>query len=162
MRKAMTILGTLLITAIILISGSVVATWVFGVIVDFEQGTTFPEQALGQPNSVHATVGNNTPDSTLGILRLDLGAANMMSERTYFYVIAQSTVSENYSVTVYNHDKTFSVSVGSGEDTNDQTFKTPDSPSRSYRYIEIHGLTGNIGDGDPFYGPEVDAVTWNK
>jgi hypothetical protein len=157
MRKTITIFGTLLITAIILISGSAIAAEEFIVRVESYNNCTNPNSAVGSPNDAYATVGVNP--GSLGWILLDFGLATAMGADQNFTVYGMSSgETEEYSVSIIEQYG-YEVSVGSGEDTTDNVFITPSAPPYySWRWVNITGTSGNKGDGDMIYGPEIDAV----
>jgi hypothetical protein len=159
-RKILTIIGTLL-TVTIVLSGSVVATWVYA---QNAWGTDCTNElnARFAPDGNHATAGKNNPP-TLGTLYLDLGSTNKMPPDTEFTVFAGSAVMENYSVEVMTDDLTLNTTVGYGWDTENLTFNTPSDQGHLWQYIIIHGVTGlTRWPDDQIYGPEIDAGGWNK
>ena len=159
MRKLITILGTLLIAVTILISGSAVAPWVTWI---YEENTSDTDYINGAPNGYYASLGKNGPPAVLGLVVLDLGAANAMGPNQQFTVFADSSVSENYTVAVSETAEDDGVEVGSGEDTQNHTFYTPSTPRKSWRYIILTGTSGvtAYAGGDYYYGPDIDAVGW--
>jgi hypothetical protein len=158
MRKVITVVGTLL-TVMILFCGSAVAAWVWVEVYD-EDYTTDIYEIEDAPDNVYATIGQNP--STLGWVILDLGISNAMGASQDFVVVAQSSVSEDYDVFVgETSDVEYMEYVGSGNDTQNNTFTTPSTVERGYQYILIDGQSGVIA-GDYYYGPDIDAVGWNK
>jgi len=161
MKRIVAISGTLVIVAIIIVSGSAVAAWVYAI--DYwEEKCTSPWLALYDPDYNHSTVGTNVPPTSLGILKLDLGAGNEMGPGQDFTVFASSIISEIYGVKVYTPSNTTGEHLWFQTDTADHDFTTPSTDNMVWRYIEISGITGSTGVGDPIYGPEIDAVGWDK
>jgi hypothetical protein len=155
MRKAIMFLGTILIAAVILISGSAVATWHYAVAVDHYAFCTNPDEALDAPDGVYASIGVDGPPTILGVIFLDLGLYNGMETNQQFWVFARSDVPEEYRVRVLEEDFKNPSSWEYGYDDADEDFYTP-SLGGLFRYIEIQGWTG--GGYDPVNGPEIDAV----
>jgi hypothetical protein len=155
MRKAIMILGTILIATVILISGSAVATWHYAVAVDHYAFCTNPDEALDAPDGVYATIGVDGPPTILGTIFLDLGVYNGMGDNQQFWVFARSDVQEEYKVIIYTEGFETWVVCGYGYDDADEDFYTP-SLGETWRYIEIQGWSG--GGYDPVNGPEIDAV----
>jgi hypothetical protein len=163
MRKFIAILGTVLIAAVIIISGSAVAPWVDHV--EISTNCTNPDWAVGAPDLWHATVGQNP--STLGELLLDLDAGNEMGASQLFTVYGFDNIdniNETYTLTIFNND--FSASYGPyyGWDSADLDFYTPAFPlSPEWRFYGIIGTSGRIdftNHVDTIYGPEINAVGW--
>jgi len=166
MRKTVAIFGTLLIAAVLIISGSA-AAWVYA-ISQTNVNCTDPDEARFAPNSDYASLGKHLPpaDPVLGWILLDLGSINVMPANQDFTVFAQSSVEENYTVYVSETtDLQYKLYVGSGWDTEDLIFTTPLNPQATwYRYIYLEGLSGvtaGAGGGDYAYGPDIDAVGWD-
>jgi hypothetical protein len=110
----------------------------------------------GSPNNIPASIGNNGPN--LGWIILDLGSGNEMPNSHTFYVYASSSNAEDYEVFVSPTSTGFT-SLGSGTDTSDESFSTPDEGSGTWRYIKIIGLSGGLPTpSDYAYGPDLDAV----
>ena len=168
MRKTVAIFGTLLITVMILISGSAVAAWVWAN--HYEAPYTYcsnPGQAVGAPDGSYASLGFDGPPPELGWILLDLTSSNAMGSSQDFRVVAATPVNESYAVWVCETtDLQFKLYVGSGWDTENLTFTTPSNPpAASWRYIYImgtSGVTAGAGGGDYEYGPDIDAVGWDK
>jgi hypothetical protein len=161
MRKMIMILGTILITAMVLISGSAVATWVH-VTYFWETNTTNPGNIDGAPDGTVASLGKNVPPPTLGSIHLDLGPSNAMPNSQDFTVFAGSIVNETYYVYVgETSDVNASSYIGTGWDTENLTFQTPSMGDGAWRYIFLEGITGALST-DPGPGPEIDAVGWDK
>jgi hypothetical protein len=160
MRRFITILGILL-TAVILISGSAVAAWVF-VTVHSSDDCTDIDEIEGIHDDTYATIGENP--STLGWVLLDLGSVNAMPSSQDFVVFAQTPVAEDYNVWVGESPVIgFMNWVGLGTDDGNETFTTPSlPPTASWRYILIIGASGVGFGGDYAYGPDIDAVGWDK
>lgn len=166
MRRTVPILGILLIAAVIIISGSAVG-WVYAGAIYFQENTTNISEILDAPDDVHATLGQNP--SSYGSVILDLGAGNKIPYNTEFTVFAtggrqfNNYLSEDYEVTVGVDTDAFEV-VGSDDDQSDHVFTTPNKPPNVYRYILIVGYDNGGIDYlyDTNYGPEVDAVGWDK
>jgi len=160
MRKAIMILGTILIATVILISGSVVAIWYHIIYLYDDYQCTNPTYALYSPDGDHATIGENDPE-VLGKIILDLGSGNEMGSNQNFTVFADTNLNETYDVSVISSDLTAMIMVGSGWDTEDCEFYTPSTPVVLWRYIQINATSGYIVFNEPvdvIYGPEVDAV----
>ena len=159
MKKLITILGILL-TVTILISGSAVATYVYA-IAQTNDDCTNPNNALGPPNGTYATIGRD-PD-ILGWILLDLGSVNAMPSSQDFVVFAETLVAEDYDVWVgENTTIEYLHWVGRGTDDRNEIFTTPSEPDAgSWRYILIIGASG-VKPGDYDYGPDIDAVGWDK
>ncbi len=168
MRKTIMILGTILIAAVILISGSAVAgTWHYIDHVESSVDCTNPDNAVGQDDGIHATIGINSSGldpAKLGAICLDLGSGNEMGPNQEFWVNASSRVSEEYNVWVTDDpaDLANHVYVGQNEDTAKHNFITPLTPNMSWRWVYIQGETGDDTNRDPTYGPEIDAVGWES
>jgi hypothetical protein len=157
------ILGIIL-TIIILISGSAVAAWVYVTVYDYDDCTNIYE-IEGTDDDTYATLGENP--STLGWVILDLGSGNEMPPSQDFTVFTYSTESENYAVSVSTGalpDDWVPVNdqVIGDDDLDDHDFTTPSTPLKLWRYIKLVGLSGSVTMGDPTYGPEIDAVGWDK
>jgi hypothetical protein len=165
MRKAITILGTILIAAMILTSGSAVATWYFADHVEDYERCHNPDDAVGAPDYEYATLGVETPILRLGWIILDLGSGNEMGLNQNFTVFASSTYPELYDVFVsenasWEYKEMFW--VGQDYDTANHDFTTLSTPEKQWRYIGLEGKSGAVSPPqDPFYGPEIDAVGWN-
>jgi hypothetical protein len=164
MRKAIMILGTILIAAVILISGSAVA-WTYAKVIIHSNDCTNIDKILGQDDNVHATLGKNY--DKIGAVLLDLDEGYEMPADQDFTVFADGSIlgngkTEYYEVFVSQDLITFEL-VGSDDDQDDHVFTTPDYGSL-WRYIHI-ACTENGGDYhptlDPEFGPEVDAVGWD-
>ena len=161
MKKAFMFLGTILIAAVILISGSVVApcTWVYVITVTESGNTTDTNEILDIDDGVHITLGQGP--STLGYVIVDLGSSNAMPANQEFSVNASfGGQTEDYSVSV-SENLVVDVPVGTGDDSGDTTFDTPSTGS-AWRYIILTGTSGSTSGSDPIYGPELDAVGWCK
>ena len=162
MRRNVAILGILL-TVVILISGSAVAPWHFVAWVQ-EDHTTNPDYIDGAPNGDDASLGEYIPpaDPVLGWILLDLGSGNEMGPGQDFTVFADNPVNETYDVGVSpDTSPAHTQYVGSGWDTENLTFQTPGEPfNGEWRYIFIQGTSGDLTFMDPIYGPEIDAVGW--
>jgi hypothetical protein len=161
MRKAIMILGTILIAAVIIISGSAVATWVYAHWID--EDDTPDINFIDALDGDQAALGQTGPPLVLGWVILDLGSGNEMGRNQDFMVFANSPVLEFYRVYI---------SVGStewvpedgwfGNDSEDHDFTTPGTSGGSWRYIKLVGISGICDPGDPEYGPDIDAVGWDK
>jgi hypothetical protein len=161
MRKIITIFGTLLITAIILISGSVVATFVYGENIYNYENVQNRSNILGAPDFNDATLGINSP--ALGAIVVELNSSDAMPADQQFTVYAWgSAVNESYSVSVSEDGENDVIYRGDGWDQENYVFTTPSTPGKSWRYIHLAGATGQTGGTDSLYGPEVDAVGWDK
>jgi len=164
MRKTVAIFGTLMIAAVLIISGSTVAAWVWAD--HHEAAYTYcsnPTQAVGAPDGSYASLGFDGPPPVLGFIALDLGSLYAMPADQDFTVFADSPIEETYTAYVgITSDPQYSLYVGGGNDTRDFIFTTPASPpSAWYRYIFLNGTSG-VQAGDYYYGPEIDAVGWDK
>jgi hypothetical protein len=149
----------ILFTTTILLSGSATAVYVYGVSIYGSNLSTNTNSILGAPDSNHATLGQNP--SSLGYIVVDLGASNAMPASTQFTVFADGGgITEYYTVSV-SEDMTTESYVGYDSDSGDKVFYTPSSGS-SWRYIRLAGATGSTSVWDPIYGPEIDAVGWDK
>jgi hypothetical protein len=166
MRKAVMILGTVLIATMIFISGSAVAgTWHYIDHVESSNYCTNPNYAVGYDDRFYASIGINGSPPTLpvlGAICLDLGSGNEMPPSQNFTVFASSTISEIYDVWVTDDpaDVENHVWVGENSDTANHYYTTPSTPDMSWRWVYIQGLTGDDINRDPAYGPEIDAVGW--
>jgi hypothetical protein len=164
MRKTVAIFGTLLIAAVLLISGSAVATWVYA-IDNTSSNCMNPDYAENDPDGYDASLGEHVPpaEPVLGWILLDLGSVNAMPANQDFTVFADSSSNETYTVWVSEtSDVEYKQYVGSGWDTEDLIFTTPSGSGTSWRYILICGTSGQPTPQDPLYGPDIDAVGWDK
>jgi hypothetical protein len=162
MRKAITILGTLIITSIILISGSVVATFVYGESVYASDQASNVDNILGAPNPYDATLGENSPSEVNGAIVVELNSSDAMPADQQFTVYAGGTfLNESYNVSVSENGEDDVIYIGDGDDQSDYVFTTP-SWGSSWRYIHLTGATGSRHALDDIYGPEIDAVGWDK
>jgi len=165
MRRTVAISGILLITVVLIISGSAVAAWHW---IDhyeplYTVNCTSPWDAENAPDNDYASLGDDGPPPVLGWILLDLDLGNEMGPSQNFTVFAQSSVEENYTVYVSETtDLQYKLYIGSGWDTENLTFQTPSSPpTAKWRYILLVGVTGYAGGiGDYAYGPDIDAVGW--
>jgi hypothetical protein len=159
MRKQIVIFGTLLIAALVVISGSAVAPFV-QVVTDFDYCTD-EDEILGADDDVYASIGEGHPVFELGWVLLDLGSGNAMPYSQVFTVYGgyPGGSEETYNVYVSETDDIEAVEyVGQGDDTSDEDFTTPSTPiNAQWRYIFIEGVIGAF-DTDPAYGPDLDAV----
>jgi hypothetical protein len=161
MRKAIMILGTILIAAVILISGSAVAaTWHYGVSIVEYYHCTSPDDVIDQPDDEYCSLGTSAQD--LGWILINLSYGHGMGPEQQFWVFADSTYVEEYLVFVCaepNYQTTYP--VGEGSDTADEDFFTPVThcPVDGWIYILLIGKTGDARP-DPVYGPDIDAVGW--
>jgi hypothetical protein len=160
MRKPIMILGTLVITAVIIISGPAIAgTWHYGVsIVDYYNCSN-PNDVLGAPDGEHCTLGTTALE--LGWIIVNLSYGHEMGSNQEFWVFADSACTEYYYV-VISTDISFETSheyLPVSDDT-DHYFFTPNEPTAGWLYIMLVGYTGVPEGADPHYGPEVDAVGW--
>ena len=157
MRKALAVIGILL-TVIVLISGSVVAVWHYAVSIYDYEDVINPSYILGQPDPYFASLGDC---GRLGWILLDLGSGNEMGPSQNFTVFANSPVyEENYVYVGETPNIGATMWVGQGNDMVNETFQTPSTPFKSWRYIFIQAITGVWVPDDPIYGPEIDAVGW--
>ncbi len=160
MKRFGTILGILL-TVTILISGSAVA-WVYAYWID-EDNTTDIDY-IDDLDGNHASLGEHNPPAppVLGWVLLDLGSGNEMPNSQDFTVFADSIGNETYDVSVGETPNPAATEyVGTGYDTQRLTFQTPSTGDDAWRYILIEGKTGGLSL-DPAYGPDIDAVGWDK
>jgi hypothetical protein len=158
MRKFVTLIGTLLIATILICGSAVALTWYYLQSVVRSEDCTNPLEARFKEDGVHATLGVNTPTWKLGEIMLDLGEGNEMGHDQYFTVFANSSVWEQYRLWIHD-DEDHSWGPYEGADDDNEIFKTPPITGVSWRYIEIHGITGaSPVPFDPIYGPEIDAV----
>jgi hypothetical protein len=161
MRKTITILGTMIITSIILISGSVVAPWVYGESVYNSEYASNESNILGAPGGGDATLGENLPSQRTGAIVVELNSSDAMPPDQQFTVFAGGTlVNETYSVSVSEDGETDVIYRGDGDDQSDYVFTTPSTPGKSWRYIHLAGTSGSRVGLDDIYGPEIDAVGW--
>jgi hypothetical protein len=165
MRRFIAILGTLLIAVVIIISGSAVATWVYVTVYSSNSCTDITDIEAAEDN-VYASLGQDGPPPVLGWVLLDLGSVNEMPSSQDFTVFADTSVEENYSVWVGITNVIATMSyVGQGSDLDDEIFQTPSQPAHGgWQYIYILGTSGIAGavGGDYAYGPDIDAVGWDK
>jgi hypothetical protein len=161
MRKAIMILGTILIAAVILISGSAVAaTWHYGVSIVEYYHCTSPDDVIDQPDDEYCSLGTSAQD--LGWILINLSYGHGMGPEQQFWVFADSTYPEQYQVFISaepNYETSYE--IGYGWDNNDKDFYTPDeiAPVNGWLYILLLGKTGDPHP-DPWYGPDIDAVGW--
>ncbi len=162
MRKAIMMLGTILIAAVILISGSAVA-WVWVDNVHSYNNCTDPDHAVGAPDTQVASLGTVGPPPAMGWIFLDLGLSNAMPNSQNFTVFHYNNANnEEYNVSVSDtSDPDDAILVGFGWDQDDYTFTTPSSGGGAWRYILIKAYIG-ADSADPAPGPEIDAVGWDK
>ena len=79
-----------------------------------------------------------------------------------FTVFAESESNETYDVSVgETSDPEATTYVGTGYDTQDLIFQAPSTGDDAWRYIYIEGKSGDYAP-DPAYGPDIDAVSWDK
>lgn len=166
MRKVIMILGTVLIAAVLLISGSAVATWIYATSVYSDADCENSENALDEPDGEWATVGTNNPDPTAGDLILDFGFVGI-PDSTNVVVYGQdgAGIEEFYDVRFLKDDLTVDPRgwLGNSSDWTNNTFTTGIAGSgRFWEFIEIKGLTGSTGPSDLIYGPEIDAVGYDS
>ena len=155
-------LGTILISAVILISGSAVATWVHVTYIA-QNNTTFPGNIDGAPDNAAVSLGTTGPPPGFGWILCDLGLSNVMPNSQDFTVFAPATISvhnESYNVYVSPNAIDFTY-VGTGWDSKSEIFTTPSTGGNLWRYIYLETNYGHSGD-DPAPGPELDAVGWDK
>jgi len=157
MKKMVATFGTLLIAAVIILSGSATAATHFVKYIS-ESYCTNIGYIDGPPDNLSASLGQDGTPPRYGTVRLDLGSGNEMGASQVFTVFyANNTESEQYQVFVGEDLDEFYL-VGSGNDQADRNFTTPNWGS-SWRYIILVGISGS-STGDPAYGPEIDAVGW--
>lgn len=163
MRKAIMMLGTILITAVILISGSAVATWAYAQSIVSYGNVTNPNNILYAPDDYYASLAvYNAPILTIGWIFIDLGSENAMPNSQDFTVFADTIIEEIYDVSVSEiSDLRYVTYVGRGSDNNDETFTTPSIGGGAWRYILIEGYIGATAQ-DPEPGPDIDAVGWDN
>ncbi len=159
MKRFITILGILL-TTVILLSGSAVATWLYVGSVVSSKDCTNPDEAIGEEDGDHATIGINSPP-TFGWINLSLAALTGMPGYTAFTVFASSTVRENYSLQQVSLLFQKSTIWYGNDDTQDQYFiseglRQPDIDL--WRYFIIESEEGSTNETDPIYGSEIDAI----
>jgi hypothetical protein len=165
MKRFTAILGTLLIAAVIIISGSTVATMVYAhhYVPGYSYNCTNPKEAEGPYDTDYASVGVTGPPPVLERLTLDMGPEeNWIPPDTDFIVYGDiSGTTETYTVTVWDGGHENYDYLGTGSDTNNETFTTADEETYNlmWRYIQIDATSGA---SDPTYGPEIDAVGWDK
>ena len=162
MRKAIMMLGTLLITAIILISGSAVATWVY-VLFNDELNTTDPLNIENEPDNKPASLGNVGPPVVLGWLLVNLSLDDVMPNSQDFTVFAACTENvheESYKVYVGENTENLTY-VGTGWDTTSEIFTTPSTGGNAWRYILLEAYISDTRN-DPAPGADLDAVGWDK
>ncbi|UCE36799.1 MAG: hypothetical protein JSW00_14975 [Thermoplasmata archaeon] len=155
MKRFVIIFGIVLAVTIFM-SGSSVAPWI--VSTTGSMYCTNANEAIGAPDGVHATAGQNNP-KRLGMLRLAFDEGDGIPPSTTFTVYASSTINESYGIQIESANLTEAV-LGNGWDTENLTFETPSDPGEVWQYVYITGATGQTGFGDSIYGPEVDAVGW--
>jgi len=163
MRRTVEILGTLLIAAVILISGSVVATMVYAQHVVSYANVTNPLNIRYVDNDEYASLAVYIGEiCTIGWIFIDLDLGNEMPNSQDFTVFADTDIEEIYLVSVgETSDLRYVTYVGTGSDIIDRTFTTPSSGGGAWRYILIEGYIGST-DPDPEPGPDIDAVGWDK
>jgi hypothetical protein len=163
MRGVVTILGTLLITVVVIISGSVVAaTWHYAQEVEFEEHCTNSTYILYDPDNDSASIGEYP--NVLGRILVDLGEDNWMGNNQNFTVFGGSSpecAKEEYDVWVSEDNETIDYEdyCGRGDDRENEEFWTPSEIGKQWRYIYIHAVSGHPSGGDAF-GPDIDAVGW--
>ncbi|UCE38641.1 MAG: hypothetical protein JSW00_05270 [Thermoplasmata archaeon] len=166
MRRFIAILGTLLIAMVITISGSAVATWVYAHWIDEDNTTNIGYIDVLDTN--YASLGEHIPpaDPVLGWVLLELNLGDEMPFSQDFTVFANTPVEEEYSVWVGETTEKATMSyVGDGSDSGNEVFTTPSSPfNAKWRYIYIEATSGitSFEDGDYDYGPDINAVGWDK
>jgi len=160
------IFGTLIIAAVLIISGSAAAPYADHYEPAYTTNCTNPNDAVGSPNNDDATIGQNGPPPALGVLMLDLDEGNEMGANQLFTVYGWSVfgvnINETYNITIYTDDFGDSYGPYNGWDSADLDFYTPSNPpTAEWRYIEITGTYGEVQGGNEYdttYGPEIDAV----
>ncbi|UCE38183.1 MAG: hypothetical protein JSW00_02800 [Thermoplasmata archaeon] len=127
MRKVKTF-GTILVTlliATILSSGSAVAAWFYAGSVYSAGDCENPEEALGAPDSVYATVGTNEPDPALGDLWLDMGFSGIPDSQLFTVFGTNGWgKEEEYTVRVFLNDFSYYDEWTDNKDTVDNNFTT--------------------------------------
>ena len=164
MRNTVAILGTLLIAAVLIISGSAVAGWYYAIDVDNESNCENSDEALGEQDTVHATIGTNIPVPTLGEIILTLGVQTGMLYGEEFTIYASSTVKETYSMRLLSGvTRTESTWWRECDDTTDEDFTAPLPPyQETWCFVEIYSEEGSTNATDQIYGSEIDAVGWEQ
>jgi len=154
MKRVGTILGALLIAAIIIVSGSAVANWAQSVY--SHPNCTDWDEARFAPDGDLASVGEDGAPPILGVLTLDLGAGNEWGASQDFVVYGDvpEGINETYLIKVITKDWKTESSMWPGWDSEDLTFTTPSTPGLVWRYIRIIGTSG----ANDIWGPEIDAV----
>jgi hypothetical protein len=160
MKRNIAISGGLLIVAMIIISGSAVATSYYVIRVDSQTSCTSASNILYTEDGSYATIGQNP--STLGEIIIDFGVGTGMEDGDPFTIFADSIKLETYKIRLIN-DATppYRSSWWTGQDdTTDVVLYAPDPGSgRVWRYVEIHSENGDTSDdGDTIYGSDIDAV----
>jgi hypothetical protein len=159
MKRYIAISGILLLVAVIIISGSAVATWYYIVKVDSETNCTNASNALYSPDDNHATIGQNP--STIGTIILDLGTGTSMEGGEEFIVYASSVQRENYTIRLLSDaTRTPSSPWTQRDDTTDVYLTAPTPPGdEAWRFFEITSEEGDTSDdGDTIFGSEIDAI----
>jgi hypothetical protein len=162
-RKITTILGFLII-ATILISGSAVATWRYATSQNNIECTN-PDEALDDPDEVYATIGNNGPLPELGVINLSMGEHPIKWDTEFTIIGApdfRGNINETYGVEVMTANFTVQTVIGNGYDAANCVFTTPSEPEWYWQYVVITGSSGETDSEDSIYGPEIDAVGWDK
>jgi hypothetical protein len=161
MRKTIMMTGTILIVAVILISGAV-AAWVYVDRLYSSYNCTDPDEALGVDDGIHASLGQVGPPPVWGWMFLELNISDVMPNSQDFTVYAESSIEETYLVSVSETpDPDEATYVGTGYDTDDEIFTTPSTGGGAWRYILIEAETSSTV-WDPAPGAEIDAVGWDK
>ena len=162
MNRIVAILGIMVIAAIIIISGSAVATyWAASVAYAYTYDCTDEDEALGPYDYKCASVGITGPPPVLGRLTLDMGPEeHWIPPSTDFVAFGNSSsMPEQYYITIWDGGHHESYYLGYGLDTRNENFTTPPEETINimWRYIQIDATSGS---SDPIYGPEIDAVGW--
>jgi hypothetical protein len=156
MRKIIAILGTILISTI-LISGSAVAATYYIISVSSSSYCSYPNNAVGSPDDTYATIGF---EGNNGEIILDFGSSAAMGSDQLFTIHGTdgAGITEDYDVTVLDLNMLNPTPLGSGIDTQDEDFTTPSSGT--WRYVKIEGECSDVSREDPLTGPEIDAVSY--
>jgi hypothetical protein len=165
MRKAIMMTGTILIVAVILISGSAVATWRYVTWID-ENDTTNTDGINGAENNDPISLGKaSPPPPSLGWVLVDLSSNYTMPNSTNFTVFAGVShpwaTNESYDVFVCEDLDGTETYVGTGWDGANYIFQTPPIGGNEWRYIYLYANVSSTAP-DPVPGAEIDAVGWDE
>ena len=164
MRKAIMMTGTILIAAMVLISGSAVAFFVDAERVYDSDGCTDPDEALGVPNTTPASLGRTGPPAAYGWIILELNSSDVMPNSQDFTVFVYNdfwSTNESYDVFVGEEMDGEEEYVGTGWDGANYIFQTPAIGGDEWRYIHLIANVSSTAP-DPVPGAEIDAVGWDK